>query len=73
MTDEFREGGKRHILEGFVGPAQERKLFLEASEEAEGGMWSEILFRMITLATGWKIGWKRTRQEVWSLVRRLRQ
>lgn len=33
MTDEFREGGKRHILEGFVGPAQERKLSLEASED----------------------------------------
>lgn len=33
MTGEFREGGKGHILEDFVGPAQERKLFPEASED----------------------------------------
>lgn len=34
-------------------------------------MWPELFFGMITVAPVWKIGWKWTRQEAWSLVRRL--
>ena len=70
MEDEFREVGSGYIPGVLVGLAKMHGLYPEASEDQlkEGMTWSELLFRIIILAAVWKVGWKGTRQEAWSLA-----
>ena len=70
MENECREVGRGHIPGVLVGPAKMHGLHSEASEDQlkEDVTWSELLFRIIILASLWKVGWKGTRQEAWSFA-----